>query len=882
MIAVVDEWAQYKDEILAKLDFAKVYVDIKQIRSSGPGKISGLCPFHEDHKPSFGVDLTTGAWECFAGCGKGDVFKYLMQRTGRGFKEVLVDLGDEHGLARPGNGGDGSTAVYSYQDENGAELFQVVRGPNKTFWQQRPNGHGGYIKNLNGVRRVLYRLPELLARPGETIFIVEGEKDVDRLHNEGVLATTNSNGAGNWRNEYNAFLTDRDVVIVPDNDAPGRAHASQIARALRGLATSIRVIELPGLPEKGDVSDWLDADHTVTELLELVGATQPWSPSDEDTVRHPGGAPPDTGHGGALADRVFAAGRAAGVTLFHDEDRRPYAAIPTERGQRIVAVRSTDFEHWFMHLAWHGLGKSLSRDARNTARELFSCHAIYDGDQIPLATRVARVDRTVWIDLDGYRAVRVVPGSWEIVARPPILFRTYPHQRSLPEPIRNGDIKRVLELVNLSREEDKLLFLCSLVVALIPDIPAPALILHGPQGAAKTTFLKVFKRLVDPSAAPVIGSVKSIDEFAVVAAQHRVLFFDNLTSLPAWLSDALCRAVTGDGFMKRTLYTDAETTTLAYQRLVGLSGINNVVDKPDLLDRSLILQLAPITPEQRREEGEYRQQFEELAPAIFGGMLDVLAKTLEIAPTIKLTSRPRMADFARWGAAAAVVTGVTIESFFLAYGGNVGRQNEAAFEASPVAQAVLEFMENRTSWDGRPGDLLEQLTLAAEALHLDQHDRQWPKNPQWLHRRLTEVEANLLAQGIQVTWSRTGERRTVRIEKVGENSVTGVTDDNILKINELSMTPCAAELFDDVTDSVTTTFYKENTSDDSDDNDATATSAGVTPFTVMADDDDECEAREERAAIMEFDGGLPAEDAERLVTSGDSHPQIGDLYAKEQ
>ena len=280
-----DRWTQYKDEIEARLNLAEIYSCIKKPKPSGNGCILGLCPFHDDHNQSFGADTKTGAWECFAGCGKGDVFEFLKRRDGMGFKEVLMDLGDRYGVPRPGNG-DGSTTstTCDYRDEDGKLLYQVLRSPGKGFWQRRPNGSGGWIKNLKEVRRVLYRLPELLARPDETVFVVEGEKDVDRLHAVGLLATTNSGGAGKWTTSHSESLRGREVVILPDNDEPGRDHAAKVAASLEGVAATVRVVELPDLSEKGDVSDWLDAGHTVEELHRLVDATVPADSGPDGTL----------------------------------------------------------------------------------------------------------------------------------------------------------------------------------------------------------------------------------------------------------------------------------------------------------------------------------------------------------------------------------------------------------------------------------------------------------------------------------------------------------------------------------------------------------------------------------------------------------------------
>jgi Protein of unknown function (DUF3987) len=189
-------------------------------------------------------------------------------------------VGDCKCSMRHGGSADGSNRVgspivarYYYISETGVVLRQVQRLAPKSFRQCRPDGRGGWIGNVEGVRHVLYRLPQLLAeKPETTVFIVEGESDADNLAALGVVATTNVGGAGKWRHEYSEALRGRRVVILPDNDEPGRRHAEQVARALVGKAIGVKVVELPGLPEKGDASDWLAKGGTLKALLDLVEA----------------------------------------------------------------------------------------------------------------------------------------------------------------------------------------------------------------------------------------------------------------------------------------------------------------------------------------------------------------------------------------------------------------------------------------------------------------------------------------------------------------------------------------------------------------------------------------------------------------------------------
>ncbi|MEE9201815.1 MAG: AAA family ATPase [Dehalococcoidia bacterium] len=137
---------------------------------------------------------------------------------------------------------------------------------------------------------MLYRLPELLAAsPGALVFVVEGEKDADRLASLGLVATTSPMGAGKWRDAYATVLKGSKVVIIPDNDPPGKDHADDAARSIAGEAATLKMVELPGLPAKGDITDWLDAGHTKEELLALVETMPIWKPAPRAVVASPKG-----------------------------------------------------------------------------------------------------------------------------------------------------------------------------------------------------------------------------------------------------------------------------------------------------------------------------------------------------------------------------------------------------------------------------------------------------------------------------------------------------------------------------------------------------------------------------------------------------------------
>ncbi len=280
-------------------------------RQTGDGQWESRCPGHADNRASLSI-------------GQGDDGRLLVCcHAGCETKDVLAKIGLTLSDLMPSGNGDGRAdvkprivATYDYRDKNGELLFQACRREPKGFFQRQPKSGGGWAWNLQGVRRILYRLPELLAAdPTEPVFVVEGEKDVDRLVGLELVVTCNSGGASKWRDEYNESLRGRQVVILPDNDAPGRKHGDQVARALQGVAASVKVLALPGLAEKSDASDWLDAGGTAEELMRLADETPEWEPS-EPTVDAPRAVfdfpLTDTG----LAER-FAAQHAKNVRYCH-------------------------------------------------------------------------------------------------------------------------------------------------------------------------------------------------------------------------------------------------------------------------------------------------------------------------------------------------------------------------------------------------------------------------------------------------------------------------------------------------------------------------------------------------------------------------------------
>ena len=247
----------------------------------------GICPFHADTRPSFFANRVTGIFHC-KGCDKrGSIFDFYMETHGVDFKTALYELAKQAGISE-----DKKKIIksYDYLNESGTLLFQTVRYEPKDFKQRRPdpNNQGKWIYNLQDIQLIPYNLPEV--KNSKYAFIVEGEKDVETLKELGLVASCNPMGSGKWRPEYNSYFKDKRVAIIPDNDKPGRDHALTIAKNLKGMAESVKIIEFPDLSEKGDISDWIearkgrDAEIIKKELIKIIKQISEWEETEKDTL----------------------------------------------------------------------------------------------------------------------------------------------------------------------------------------------------------------------------------------------------------------------------------------------------------------------------------------------------------------------------------------------------------------------------------------------------------------------------------------------------------------------------------------------------------------------------------------------------------------------
>ena len=411
--------------------------------------------------------------------------------------------------------------------------------------------------------------------------------------------------------------------------------------------------------------------------------------------------------------------------FFKDQHDTPFARIHNTDHYEIVRVGSDRFKRYLCRLYYESENKVANTEALTNAVQVLQAKAEYKGDTIPLSLRIAWNNGNLLYDLtnEKWQCVRVTKECWHLLDETPTpMFMKY-NQITQVQPNSNYEpdiFDKFLELTNLKREQDRILLKVYIASLFIPDIPHTMLILHGEQGSAKSTLQTLIKKLVDPSKPTLLTIHNNRTEFVQQLAHNHVAYYDNVKRTPRWLSDEACKAVTGIGQTKRKLYSDDDDIVYEYKRCLGFNGINISLTEPDVLDRSLLIELDRVPIENRKIESDINAEFMKLRPMLLGYIFDILVKVLQIISTVKLDDLPRMADFALWGEAIARAMGYRELEFIDAYYGNIHQQNIEAVESYPIAQAVEKFVDSwykeelEACWQGSTSKLLQDLNKVAQ------------------------------------------------------------------------------------------------------------------------------------------------------------------------
>jgi hypothetical protein len=442
--------------------------------------------------------------------------------------------------------------------------------------------------------------------------------------------------------------------------------------------------------------------------------------------------------------------------FFCDEHGESYGHMPCRDPKphhRVMQVGSPEMAQYISMRCLEKTGVFPDRRTRNDYRDVMLALAWYGGCK-PLGNRFVRTtdddgQDVIWIDMaDGCsRAIKVTSRGWRIIDNPPPLFRRHKHQLPMVEPVSGADPRELFSFLPPMEESEKLLCLTWLATVPVSSIARPILLPVGPQGSAKTSLCRRFRTILDPSRVPLLGEDGRRDLLLTVYT-HALPAFDNLGRISGPESDLFCRVVTGGGTERRKLFTDLGEVILSFRRPILMNGINLPSDRPDLLDRSIVIRVSRI--EKPRSEEILDSEFAEALPRLLGSVLDLLVGAMGRVQQVEPAHGFRMADFSRWGRAVALTLGHSLGDFDAAYRQAVDRQAGEIIDKSPLAQAMIRFAEEKQSWDGSAAALLDELTKLAKQFKILGSGSNWPGAANVLSEQLITLAPVLKQAGVEV------------------------------------------------------------------------------------------------------------------------------------
>jgi hypothetical protein len=466
-----------------------------------------------------------------------------------------------------------------------------------------------------------------------------------------------------------------------------------------------------------------------------------------------------------------------GAELFRSPEGDLYVTLPNGNHQETVSLTDRTMKEWLARAYFMTTKSGVSGGALADAIIALSGSARAQGIERPVYARVAAVGERVYLDLvrSDHQVLMVAPDGWKVTTAPAdVCFIRRRGMLPLPIPERSDTpiAELLAKVINLKADSpDMMLLIGWLVGALRGRKPYPVLCVGGEYGSSKSYACRLARRLIDPNDADLSSAPKEARDLMISALNSHVIGFDNLSFIPDWLSDDLCRLATGAGFRTRALHTDRDEVIFKAARPIVLNGITDMIRRGDMLDRSMSLTLDPIADEQRRTEADVDAMFLQVQPAVLAALADALVQALR-AP-VKLASMPRMADFATTVESAAPAFGWKPGNFLAAYAERREAAIDILLDGDLVASGLEAMRELRQQdkkddalWEGTSEELRDAIVL----LTPEPKQEKLPKSGKGMIGALRRLAPGLRSKHVDVqlpTGQETsGERRGQRVIRI--------------------------------------------------------------------------------------------------------------------
>ena len=452
-----------------------------------------------------------------------------------------------------------------------------------------------------------------------------------------------------------------------------------------------------------------------------------------------------------------------------DSNRNPYSLFKKDNHIEIYRLSNPNYHKILRYKYYEEYKKTVPKEAIQQVIDLLEAKASFDGKEYPIELRVTKYGNSFYYNLcdSDWNVVEISDDGIQIIPQTVPLFTKNNVMKEQVLPDLNVDPLILKDLIKkhyrFTTEDDLILYTLYLVTCFIPNIARPLLLVHGEKGSAKSTLLRLTKSLVDPSAIELNSLSNKRDDLAINLSNHHLVAYDNLRTLSKEISDLLCVAVTGGSFTKRKLYSDEEETVLSFKRTILMNGIGLVANQPDLLDRSIIIELQRIPETEYQPEEIIYDNFENDKSKILGCIFQLVQSAKRIRPSIELKQVKRLADFTYWLASVAQAFGITQEQLFEI----LDRKEEAMMieivEANIVVSVLMKFMSNKCEYVGSVAELLRDLETFIYERNIRITNLKWPGSASVLSTRLSEAKSNLEYMGIYYYIKNAGSAKRITI-----------------------------------------------------------------------------------------------------------------------
>lgn len=463
------------------------------------------------------------------------------------------------------------------------------------------------------------------------------------------------------------------------------------------------------------------------------------------------------------------------LRFFHSSEGGPYVQVKrtTSAGEfheTWPLIRSGPFVQWIRWRHWEDKKQAMPAEVLGTAIDQLAAEAVLNGGTEDPCLRIARVEDRIYVDLGdpGRTIIEIDRDGWRSYpGTPPVPFLRPTSLGALPNPQGGGTLDDLWHVLHVDWELRPLVAMW-MFGTFWPDEPQPLLVLHGEQGSGKSTMAKVIRSLVDPHPDPkklLRALPTSQRDLAVFARNNATLAFDNVSDIDNWLSDALCRALDGAGFATRKNYSDDEEVVFGAPRPIIMTGIDQAVARPDLLDRALVVRVPRLHPEASRGEAEILMETAKVAPVVLGCLLTAISQSLGSSASVPPLLRTRMRNRAlyqrTWRAQEVLgfAQGSLEEALFLS-----GRESaEASVEGDPLASLIYHWAKSLDElWEGTMTELFDQLVAYAARTG----KRPPPGGASSLGRKFSRIAQSLRDRGMVVRDFRKGSE-SAKVHRLG-------------------------------------------------------------------------------------------------------------------